>query len=67
MYHLSEIQCSESLSMINYNNAIDKFIENGILQQHGDIKKAQLKIIDKEKTATQKGFISGYLDKVRSN
>ncbi|PKL16716.1 MAG: hypothetical protein CVV49_14825 [Spirochaetae bacterium HGW-Spirochaetae-5] len=46
MYHLSEIQCSESLSMINYNNAIDKFIDAGILKQYGDSKKLQLTILE---------------------
>jgi len=67
MYHLSEIQCSEALSMINYNNALDKFIDAGILQQHGDSRKAQIAIIDKQRAAALKTMISGYLDKVRSN
>ncbi len=67
MYHLSEIQCSESLSMINYNNAMDKFIDAGILLQHGESKKAQITIQDKAKAVELKTVISGYLDKVRSN
>jgi glycerol-3-phosphate O-acyltransferase len=32
MYHLNLIQCSESLSVINYNNAIDRFIEAASLR-----------------------------------
>ncbi len=67
MYHLSEIQCSESLSMISYNNAIDKFIDAGIMLQHGESKKAQMTIRDKAKAQELKAAISGYLDKVRSN
>ena len=67
MYHLSEIQCSEALSMINYNNAIDKFIDVEILQQHGDSKKAQIVISDKIRAAGLKTVIAGYLEKVRSN
>jgi glycerol-3-phosphate O-acyltransferase len=66
MYHLSEIQCSEALSMINYNNALDKFIDAGILQQHGDVRKAQITISDKARALTLKTVIEGYLDKVRS-
>ncbi|MCL2155091.1 MAG: 1-acyl-sn-glycerol-3-phosphate acyltransferase, partial [Leptospirales bacterium] len=42
MYHLSEIQCSEALSMINYDNALDKLIEMNILQQYGESKKAEI-------------------------
>jgi glycerol-3-phosphate O-acyltransferase len=67
MYHLSEIQCSESLSMINYNNAIDKFIDAGILKQYGDVKKLQLTILESGRADSLKTIISGYLDKVRSN
>lgn len=67
MYHLSEIQCSEALSMINYNNAMDKFVDAGILKQHGEIRKAQITIEDKQRAAALKAMIGGYLDKVRSN
>ena len=66
MYHLSEIQCSEALSMINYNNGLDKFIEMNIIQQHGDSKKAEIIIQDKENIAAIKSVLSDYLDKVRS-
>jgi glycerol-3-phosphate O-acyltransferase len=67
MYHLSEIQCSESLSTINYNNAIDKFIDAGILKQYGEAKKLQLTILESGRAESLKTIISGYLDKVRSN
>ena len=67
MYHLSEIQCSEALSLINYNNAVDKFVEAGILQQDGESKKAQITIIDRERASGLKTMIAGYLEKVRSN
>ncbi|HNX24207.1 MAG TPA: 1-acyl-sn-glycerol-3-phosphate acyltransferase [Spirochaetota bacterium] len=67
MYHLSEIQCSEALSMINYNNALDKFIDAGILQQLGESRKAQITISNRERAAALKSMIAGYLDKVRSN
>ncbi len=67
MYHLSEIQCSESLSMINYNNAMDKFIDAGILKQSGESKKLHLVISDRARAEALKSMISGYLDKVRSN
>jgi hypothetical protein len=67
MYHLSEIQCSESLSTINYNNAIDKFIDAGILKQYGETKKLQLTILESGRAESLKTIISGYLDKVRSN
>lgn len=67
MYHLSEVQCSEALSMINYNNALDKFIDAGILQQHGESKKSQIVISNKKKALELKEIIGGYLEKVRSN
>jgi glycerol-3-phosphate O-acyltransferase len=66
MYHLSVIQCSESLSMINYNNTLDKLIETGILKQSGDAKKSQIIVADKNKASALKNVITGYLEKVRS-
>ena len=50
-----------------YNNALDKFIEAGILQHHGEIKKAQITISDKKKASGLKTVIAEYLAKVRSN
>jgi len=37
MYHLGEVQLAESLSLPNYQNALDKLVEYGILQKelHG--------------------------------
>jgi len=67
MYHLSEIQCSEALTIINYNNALDKFIEMNILQQHGDSKKTEIAITNKKYISAVKSTLSCYLDKVRSN
>jgi len=67
MYHLSEIQCSEALSMINYNNALDKFIDAGILLQQGESKKSQITIKNKKRALELKSMIGGYLEKVRSN
>lgn len=66
MYHLNLIQCSESLSIINYNNAIDRFIEAGLLGVKGEAK-SHIIITDKKKTIALKTMITGYLDKVRSS
>ncbi|MCL1833248.1 MAG: 1-acyl-sn-glycerol-3-phosphate acyltransferase [Leptospirales bacterium] len=67
MYHLSEIQCSEALSIINYDNALDKLIEMKILSQHGESKKAEITINDKKNILPIKSTLSNYLDKVRSS
>lgn len=67
MYHLNLIQCSESLSIINYNNAIDRFIEAGLIAGEGEGKKAHIMIKDKKKIAAMKTTITEYLDKVKSS
>jgi len=67
MYHIGDIQCSEALSMINYNNALDKFIDAGILTKDGDGKNSQLTISDRNKAAEFNSMLSGYLARVRSN
>jgi len=67
MYHLSEIQCSEALSIINYDNCLDKLIEMNILEQHGESKKAEITIKNKKSIAPVKSILSAYLDTVRSN
>lgn len=66
MYHLSEIQCSESLSTINYSNAIDKLSDEGILKSQGEGKSAVINVKDKKKLAELKKTVMDYLDKVRS-
>ena len=67
MYHLNLIQCSESLSIINYNNAIDRFVEAGLLAGDGDDKKSHIIIKDKKRITALKTAITEYLDKVRSS
>ncbi|HPF05901.1 MAG TPA: 1-acyl-sn-glycerol-3-phosphate acyltransferase [Spirochaetota bacterium] len=67
MYHLNLIQCSESLSIINYNNAIDRFIEAGLLAGDGEGKKSHIIIKDKKRITALKNTITEYLDKVRSS
>jgi glycerol-3-phosphate O-acyltransferase len=66
MYHLSEIQCSESLSTINYNNAIDKLSDEAILKSQGEGKSVVINVKDKKKLAELKKTVMDYLDKVRS-
>ncbi len=67
MYHLNLIQCSESLSIINYNNAIDRFIEAGLLAGDGEGKKSHIIIKDKKRITALKATVTEYLDKVRSS
>ncbi len=67
MYHLNLIQCSESLSVINYNNAIDRFIEAGLIAGDGEGKKTHIIIKDKKRITALKTVITEYLDKVRSS
>ncbi len=67
MYHLSEVQCSESLSMINYNNAIDRLGDEGILKLQGEGKNTVVSVKDKAKLAEIKFTVAGYLEKVRSS
>jgi glycerol-3-phosphate O-acyltransferase len=67
MYHLNLIQCSESLSIINYNNAIDRFIEAGLLAVDGEGKKSHILIKDKKRITALKTAITEYLNKVRSS
>jgi len=66
MYHLNMIQCSEALSVINYNNAIDKFLDAGLISGTGEDKKSTIAIKDKKKIASLYDLINSYLDKVRS-
>jgi len=68
MYHLNLIQCSESLSIINYNNAVDRFIEAGLLSADGnDSRKSHIIIKEKKRITALKTTITEYLDKVRSS
>jgi len=67
MYHLNLIQCSESLSGVIYNNALDRFIEEGLISGEGTGKKTHIFIKDKKKISALKKIITEYLDNVRSN
>lgn len=66
MYHLNMIQCSESLSMINYNNAIDRLLEAGLLAGEGEGRKTHVMIKDKKKIAALKKDLTQYQDRVKS-
>lgn len=65
MYNLGEIQCSESLSVINYNNALDGMCDGGILKTQGEGKSAVINIRDKTKLADLISALNIYIDRVR--
>jgi len=67
MYHLSEVQCSESLSMINYNSMIDKLADMKVINLHGEGKASSVEIRDKKRLAELIQAMLDYLVKVRSN
>lgn len=66
MYHLGEIQCSESLSTINYNNSIDRLFDEGVLKAQGEGKSSVISVRDKVKLAELKNSVIDYIEKVRS-
>ncbi len=65
MYNLGEIQCSESLSVINYNNAVDMMCDAGILKIQGDGKSSVVNVRDKTRLDALLASLNNYLDRVR--
>ncbi len=65
MYNLGEVQCSESLSVINYNNALDRMGDAGILKMPGEGKSVVISVKDKAKLADLKASLNNYIEKVR--
>jgi len=65
MYNLGEIQCSESLSVINYNNAVDMMCDAGILKIQGEGKSAMVNVRDKAGMAELRLSLNNYLNRVR--
>ena len=67
LYHLGEIECSESLSMVNYNNCIDRFNEEGITVVKGDGKNQEIHISNDDKLKKISDSISSYLSIVKNS
>ena len=65
MYNLNEVQCSESLSIINYNNAIDRLCDSGVLKTRGEGKTSEISVKDKKKLSELNAELNNYLEKVR--
>ena len=64
-YHLGEIHLAESLSIINYNNAIKRFIDEKILtENYNSDKGTELEIIDLEKARSFYNKIKSYLENI---
>ncbi len=62
MYHLGEIDLAEALSLPNYNNAISRFTDMGILKGGTrDIKNVEIKVVDPEMAGNYAARIEGYL------
>jgi hypothetical protein len=66
LYHLGEIECSESLSMVNYNNSIDRLHEEGITTVKIDGKNQEVYINTGESFKEIMGIVSGYLSLVKN-
>jgi glycerol-3-phosphate O-acyltransferase len=63
MFHLGEVQLAESLSLPNYNNAVRKFADCGILREMGvGTKDIELEIIDRQRGEELIGTIKKYLE-----
>ncbi len=67
LYHLGEIECSESLSMVNYNNSIDRLKDEGVLLIKGDGKNQEIHIIKDSRMREFQSIVSGYLSIVKSS
>jgi glycerol-3-phosphate O-acyltransferase len=66
LYHLGEIECSESLSMVNYNNSIDRLHEEGITIIKSDGKNQELSINSGDSFKDIMANVSGYLSIVKN-
>lgn len=63
MYHIGEIDLAESLSVPNYNNAVDKFSSAGILKGGDRLReKVEVEIVDIDKAKEFQEKIRGYLN-----
>ena len=67
LYHLGEIECSESLSMVNYNNSIDRLHEEGITLIKSDGKNQELYIYKSDTFTEIMAAVSGYLSLVKNS
>ncbi len=63
MFHLGEVQLAESLSLPNYNNAVSKFADCGILKEMGvGTKDIELELIDRQRGEELVVTIKKYLE-----
>jgi len=67
LYHLGEIECSESLSMVNYNNSIDRLNDEGIIIFKGDGKNQEIHINNDSKLKELRSVVSSYLSIVKNS
>jgi len=67
LYHLGEIECSESLSMVNYNNSIDRLKDEGIIILKGEGKNQEVHINKDSKMKDFQSVVAGYLSIVKNS